>query len=278
MGFAHFRLGHIYRLLDDRRAGRRGIPGVHRALRRPGQAAALGRGVQAALASSYNWLAETLRPIAENYSEAETLYGQALSLQRELVQSAPDDPVSWQELARTRYNRGILYATAESSDASLVTRAEADFREAIALLEALAAKGGGGQVSQELARSYNNLAALLSRNDEGITEAKRPLRPRHRASRGAGGEGASKPGYKSELAKFSNNYAELLRERGELAPARERNDRAIGADRRPAAARAVAGDRAGRRPQPSRAHPRSHRARMRRRRRTGARWTSTRRS
>jgi tetratricopeptide (TPR) repeat protein len=227
LGFAHFRLGHIYRMLDEPvRATEEYRSSIERfadlVKRRPSVPA-----YKRALANSYNWLAETLRPTAENYAEAERLYGQALDLQRELVQTAPAHPAYRQELARTRYNRGILYATAESSDPTLSGRAESDFREAIALLEAIAAKRGGGQESQELARSYNNLAALLSRKDEGVPEAKRLYaraialheelvrkEPRNRE-------------YKSELAKFSDNYAELLRERGELAPAHDSNDRAI---------------------------------------------------
>jgi tetratricopeptide (TPR) repeat protein len=230
MGAAHFRLGHISRMLDDpdgaAREYRESI-GQFSGLaeKYPGRAA-----YRQALANAYNYLGETLRPSSQTYADAERAFGNALRLQDDLVREAPADGSYTQELARTRYNRGILYASAAAPNDSTFGQAGADFREAIRLLETLSQKGANPQASQELARAYNNLAALLSQNaqDEEMLREAKPFY--EKAIRIHDDLTRSEPDnreYKFELAKFYDNYSELLRESGSFDQAKENSSRAL---------------------------------------------------
>ena len=81
--------------------------------------------------------------------------------------------------------------------------------------------------SQELARAINNLAALLAQKPERVSEAKDFY---ERAIALHDALTVKAPGnreYKLEMAKFSNNYAEVLRELAQLAAAQTSNDRAL---------------------------------------------------
>src|SRR6185436_18025545 len=134
LAFGHLRLGHINRLMlkpDD-------------AMREYQEAIARFEGLasaypanpeyRAALGNAYNWLGETLRPIAGRAAEAEKAYDAALGVQQPLANEPAAPAQRAEELARTLYNRGILHATMRGS----APAAEADFREAIRLLEPIA--------------------------------------------------------------------------------------------------------------------------------------------
>jgi tetratricopeptide (TPR) repeat protein len=183
-----------------------------------------------ALGNSYNALGELLRLAFDRHDDAEKAYGEALTLQTALVQQHPAAEGYRQELARTHYNRGILYGAVAGPHDDSFRAADADFREAIRLLEPLAQKAGNAQASQELARAYNNLAALLAQGaeDRQGLEAARPLYERAIATHTA--LTSRDPGnreFKFELAKFSNNYSELLRELGAYEPAERHSANAL---------------------------------------------------
>ncbi|MEO5741341.1 MAG: hypothetical protein ABIS29_12180, partial [Vicinamibacterales bacterium] len=128
------------------------------------------------------------------------------------------------------YNQGVLFgAIAEPGDEAF-RAADAGFRQAIRVLEPLAQKPANPQAAQELSRVYNNLAVLLAQGaqDAAGLQAARPYY--ERAVRIHQDLTSRDPGnreYKLELAKFSNNYSELLREVADFAPARQNSSRAV---------------------------------------------------
>ena len=175
------------------------------------------------LASAYNWLGETLRGTGGPASESHDAYARAIELQQALVGEAPENADYRRELARTHYNRGILFAQASDSGEAFAS-AESEFREAIALLEPIAA---GSAAAQELGRAYNNLGSLLASDVRRAAEAERPylsaigIHEKLTASAPDNREEAL------ELVKFYNNLAELLRESGRIDMALARNRQAL---------------------------------------------------
>jgi tetratricopeptide (TPR) repeat protein len=150
MAVAHFRLGDIHRLNQQ-------APGeAQRALEEYATAAAsfanLGEGEQEA--NAYNWLGETERTLGK-LSEAEHSYNQALAIQQRLHAGQARNENYTRELARSYYNRGIVRSHLNNAGG-----ADSDYRQAIALLEPLAALGG--DYRQEMDRVYNDRANLLS--------------------------------------------------------------------------------------------------------------------
>lgn len=219
LAFAHVRLGHIDRLLLRRSEAtiryREAINRFERlAADYPNQPE-----YRQALANSYNWLGETLRPIAAEAAAAEQAYGRALQLQTALVQEDPGTPLYQRELARTRYNRGILHAVRTGR----LELAEEDFRDAIRLLAPIAPLQPAA--AQELARAYNNLAGLLEisapEEADGLYRRAIEIDQRLVAAHPENRE------YKLELAKYHNNLAALASDRGEAARAEEHSQQAI---------------------------------------------------
>jgi tetratricopeptide (TPR) repeat protein len=189
------------------------------------------------LAYSYNWLGETFRqwleetqsPLKYTSSDAGRAYDSALLLQQALHDESPERGDYQQELARTYYNRGILrYYDGQLNDS------EADFREAIQLLEPLshrkeapaAETGTNPDPPQELARAYNDLGTLLKHENRlseaqgfyaraiGIHEELVKKAPDNRE-------------YKFELAQFYENLASLLIEENQFDLAGENNHEAL---------------------------------------------------
>jgi tetratricopeptide (TPR) repeat protein len=229
MGAAHMRLGHINRLLDDPDAAireyRESVAQFDSLVKNdPGRA-----DYRQALANAYNWLGEALRVSSQTHADAERAYGEARRVQTDLVREAPSNVAYIQELARTHYNRGILYGGVAAPNDANFDRAGADFREAIRLLEPLSKSQDNPQASQELARTYNNLAALLTQAaDENVMREAQPLY--EKAIRIHERLAAAEPGnreYRFELAKFSDNYAESLREAGKVDQAKQMSSRAL---------------------------------------------------
>jgi tetratricopeptide (TPR) repeat protein len=207
LALAHVRLGHIHRLMakpdEAEQSYREAIARLDDLVKdypKPEY--------RSALASSYNWLGEVLRPQREKVDEAEQAYNRAFALQEALVAEPGALRQYREEQARTLYNRGILRSgRPESAD-----RAEADFRQAIAILEPLAPDNT--QAAQELARAYNNLGSLLASAPDRGAEVQRLWEQAIAIDERllAGNPGNRE--YKFELATFAGNLASLLHERG----------------------------------------------------------------
>ena len=237
LAFAHFRLGHINRMLERRdEAAREYQDSIARfdALR---AAYPANLEYRAALANAYNWLGETLRPAAARFADAERAYNSALELQQALVAvSAAGGSISpgvpgaaryQQELARTHYNRGILRYTRglEPGRADMMAAAEADFRAAIGLLEPLA--GANDQAAQELARASNNLGGLLSGDAQRLDEVQLLWEKAIAIDARLVAQDPANREYKLELARFYSNLAALLHERGQLEESSRRSREAV---------------------------------------------------
>jgi tetratricopeptide (TPR) repeat protein len=230
MGFAHFRLGEISRMLDapqDAEKEYRAAISLFDTLVRdhPGDA-----DYRSALANAYGSLGELLRPSYGRRQEAEKAYSSALALQTALTREFPSRDDYQEALARTHYNRGILFGAFAEPNDDATRAADADFREAIRLLEPVAQKEGAMRASQDLARVYNNLAALLlqSAQDAAALQAAKPYYERAIATheRLAARDPRNRE-FPFELAKFRNNYAELLRELHAFPEAKQQSERAL---------------------------------------------------
>lgn len=185
---------------------------------------------------AYNWLGETLRVwLEENtttppytHANAAAAYDEALRLQQQLVAEVPANLHYQQELARTYYNRGIL-----RYDTKKLKEGESDFREAIRLLETVTSKntllsieGKMPGPTQELARVYNNLALLLSRETRP-GEAFEFYRHAIDIHEGLIKQDPSNREYKLELAQFYNNMAILLFYQNRIPEAQQQNHQAL---------------------------------------------------
>lgn len=177
-----------------------------------------------ALANSQTYLGESLR-YQGRFDEAKAAYDRALDLQRALVERDDANVAFRQDLARTFLDRGILYSEQDRTDAASL--AEADFREAIRLLEPLAASAGVPGPRQELSRALNNLGNLMLAPGEPMLESER-LYTRAVQTHEAlvAGEPTNRE-YRMELAQFYNNLSYAQREQGNAAGARESNERAL---------------------------------------------------
>ena len=84
--------------------------------------------------------------------------------------------------------------------------------------------------AQELSRVYNNLAVLIAsgaQDLDGLREARPYYERAVRMHQDLTSRDPRNREFKLELAKFSNNFSELLRELSEFALAREHSSRAI---------------------------------------------------
>jgi tetratricopeptide (TPR) repeat protein len=191
------------------------------------------------LAYSHQWLAETLRiwlrgggghlPLPYRSTDAEDHYNAALHLQQQLQSEAPTNTQYRQELARTYYNRGILHDQINAEG-----KAEADFAQAIRLLEPLVPTSGPNQATegqnpppaQDLARVYNNMGLLLLRQSR-LKEAQSYLERATSIHEQLVKLAPDNREYKYELAVFSGNLALLLWQEKQFEAASERNDTAL---------------------------------------------------
>jgi tetratricopeptide (TPR) repeat protein len=221
VGLAHLRLGHISRMLEkpaEAEAEYTEAVTLLENIARERPAAE----TREALADAYNWLAETLRPSAGRAADAAAAYEKARGLQAGLVAADPVHLPYQQELARTYYNRGILRAENTSEAAG----SEADFREAVRLLEPLAARNFS-TAPQELARATNNLASLIADDEARPREADRLYERAIQIHEGLVRADPANRTYKLELAQFLENSAERARVAGDLPGATRRNQQAL---------------------------------------------------
>jgi tetratricopeptide (TPR) repeat protein len=220
MANAHFRLGHINRLVNRPEEA---IAEYRNAI---GQFGGLARqyprepGYRQALAEAYNWMGETLRPLAGRSTEAAHAYDSALVLQRGMVEGEPRGGESPSNLARTLYNRGILRWSLEDAPG-----AEADFREAMTLLEPLAPESP--LAAQGLSRALNNLAGVMTLDEGRMAEALPLYREAITVHEGLVAGDPDNREFRLELAKFSNNLAGILLDQGESGEAERYSSRAI---------------------------------------------------
>lgn len=220
LALAHLRLGHIHRLIakpDD--AEREYTDAIARlaplALEFPKAE------YRSALGNAWNWLGEVLRTQSGRASDAEQAYNAAFTIQQALTQGLAARPQYAEELARTLYNRGILL----SAGGDTASRAQADFRAAIAILEPASAQNP--QAAQELARAYNNLGSVLSQEGGRDREVRELLEKAIAIDERLL---AAEPGSRElsfELAAFTGNLAALLNEQGEREEAGRRSAQAL---------------------------------------------------
>lgn len=224
----HLRLGHIQRMLDNpSEAERHYRRAIH-------QYQLLGGGSPGhvresrALADTYNWLGETLRPFAARAADAGSAYDEAIALQQRLVAERPEDADATRDLARTHNNRGILrWERTEAPGEAMFREAEAEFRRSMALLEPLARTGANQEASHELARVLHNLATLLTLDRTRLAEVRELFERAAQTYEALHAADAANREYALALAVLNNNLAELLRRLGEPARALERSDRAM---------------------------------------------------
>lgn len=222
LALAHLRLGHISRLLrQPDEAARQYTDAIARfealATAEPGTAA-----YRQGLADANNWLAEIYRPQPARFADAEAAYDRALALQQALVGAEPGNTVYAGQMARTYYNRGILLAGAADGPG----RSEADFASAVRLLEPLSAANAGA--AQELARTFNNLAGLLTMGGTRLDEARTFYERAVAIDERLVADAPESREYRLELAKFCNNLAALLSDMGQAAAADARSRQAVG--------------------------------------------------
>ena len=217
--WAHSRLGDVNRLLERRDEALREYK-----LARSGFQALATQYPEAteyreALGYCHNWLGETLRmeleqsqaPNAAVRTEAMQEYDEALRLQAQIHTDDPADADNAQSLARSFYNRGILLSDGGDRQGS-----ESDFRSAVALLEPIADRPRADDINQfspppaqELARVYNNLAALEERSGRS-GEAKELYEQAIQKAEQLNASNPQEREYQVELAQYSQNEARLL--------------------------------------------------------------------
>ena len=202
MAEAHFRLGDIERILSSPDAAQEYQAAIDRftALSKEDAGNAAYRQKSA---NAYNWLGETFRSQTGKEADADRAYANALQLQEELLRQHPQTASYQQELARTHYNRGILRYVAGNAQ-----EAESDFRAAIDLLKPLAENQPDSSAAQELGRSYNNLANMLSQDK--LPEARQSYEDAIRIDSELSKRQPANREYKQELATFENNLSLLL--------------------------------------------------------------------
>lgn len=218
---AHSRLGDIYRLRgqndkaeDTYKEALAQLTSLHEEF--PGQPV-----YQFHLAETYIRYGEQLRPY--DSSGAEKAYDRALALQKDLVQQYPQEPEYKREMALVHNNRGIVL----SHQNSRAKDAETNYREAIAILQALLSGHDDAFASLRLAQTFNNLASLLRQYPDRRADAKELYIKAIEVIEASSGKRPDKREYKEEAAKFYNNLGNLLNFQGELKPALEANQQAL---------------------------------------------------
>jgi tetratricopeptide (TPR) repeat protein len=191
------------------------------------------RGYQEQLAYSHMWLGETLRlwlessPKPTQYTtvDARSEYDQAITIQQQLVQKAPDNRDYQQELARSYYNRGILSYSGGSDPLP-------DFQRAMALLGPLTSGGksteaaaGGSEPAQDLARVDNNIGVTYDYQKD----YKRAAAMYQKAVLALGPLRQQDPGnreYKVEAARYYVDLAAALYSDDKIVAAKQANSAA----------------------------------------------------
>jgi len=218
---AQLRLGHIDRALDAPDRAVADYQAAVKAFTALGQAYPDRPEYRGQLADAYNWLGEALRRSGGRYAEAKSSYDTAL----ELLGAPPshvDAAALQQVVARVRYNRGILVAAQAGQDGAALDDAEADLREAIRLLEPLAARPMPVG-AQDLGRAYNNLGNVVALADGRIAEVRDLYTRAVHIHEDLTRREPTNREYAMELVQFYNNLSAVLRDNGEPDEAMRRN-------------------------------------------------------
>ncbi len=224
--FAHFRLGHINRLMERPDEAAREYNDSIGGFQKLASDYPASADYRAALGNAYNWLGFTLMPQGDRYADAEKAYNSALPVQEALALEQPQNAQYKEELARSHYNRGILRWSGREQSLARVQQADADFREAARLLEPM--ETTSDRAAQELARVYNNLATLYypdfpDRADEARSLWEKAIGIDERLSI----KDSANREYKFELAQYCSNLSGLLFDRQQFAEADRRSDEAL---------------------------------------------------
>jgi tetratricopeptide (TPR) repeat protein len=217
---AQLRLGHIDRALDAPDRATSDYRSAIAAFTALMQSYPARTEYRSALADAYNWLGESLRRSGGRYAEAKAAYDKALELAAGPV-AAAEIPAQQQALARVRYNRGILLASQAGQD-GVLDAAEADLREAVRLLEPLAARATPIG-AQDLGRAYNNLGNVVALDGRRIAEGRDLYTQAVHIHEGLARREPTNREYAMELVQFYNNLSATLRDNGELDEALRRN-------------------------------------------------------
>ena len=220
VAFSHFRLGHIDRLLERRDDALREYRQAVEQFRALAAEAPKNAEYRSTLANAQNWLGEVLRPDPARYADANRAYDAAFELQQALTREFPASVQYQRELARTIYNRGILRSSRPDGFAA----SETDFRQAVALLEPIAASDP--QIAGELARAYNNLGSLLALIGDRSAEVRQWWEKAVAVDERLLRQNPDNREFRIELAIFCNNLASLLQEAGDDRAAAQRGRQA----------------------------------------------------
>lgn len=176
------------------------------------------------LVESYNWLGEALRRAGGRYANARSAYDAALDLGQPGAEAGT--PEQRRLTARVRNNRGILLADHAGQDGVTHVDAEADLREAIRILEPLASSTSL-QALQDLGRTYNNLGAVVSVDENRAVEARDLYARAVQLHEGLTLREPRNREYTIELVQFYNNLSEAHRMLSEIDQASQRNAQAL---------------------------------------------------
>ena len=226
MAFARLRLGHIDRALDARAAAAAAYQAAVADFAALAAAYPARAEYRRAEADAYTWLGEALRRLGDRYADAKAAYDTAL-MRQQAIASEDGDVEQRQAMARTHYNRGILLAAHAGRDGASLELAEQDLREAVRLLEPLAAANATPSAPQDLGRAYNNLGTVVAFTDSRLPEARGLYTRAVALHEGLAGRDPRNREYAMELIQFYNNLSDVLQELGAFDEARTRNAQAL---------------------------------------------------
>jgi tetratricopeptide (TPR) repeat protein len=112
-------------------------------------------------------------------------------------------------------------------DGASLELAEQDLREAVRLLEPLAAANATPSASQDLGRAYNNLGTVVAFTDGRLPEARGLYTRAVALHEGLTDRAPRNREYAMELIQFYNNLSDVLQELGAFEEARTRNAQAL---------------------------------------------------
>jgi len=245
--YGHIRLGDIARLLENYTDAEKEYRESIALVRDLSAKHPRNLEYQEKLGYAHMWLGEALRLNLERadseskkslMDQARKEYDTALEVQQKLGERGSDNRDYQQDFARTHYTRGILQYDAGDLDA-----ADADFREAIDVLEPLSAHSAAPPASpsqtnpdpaQDLARACNNLAILLKRrsqlqgaNNPQLLEARKLYERAISIHEELLKREPENREYKVELAQFSDNLARLFLDENQFELAEKYSHQAL---------------------------------------------------
>jgi tetratricopeptide (TPR) repeat protein len=229
----HFNLGHANRVLDDVKSATEEYRLAVEAFEGLARDYPASPRYRQSLANSYTFLGETLGLSVGTDSDARKAYDAALSIQQQLRREHPDIGEYRRDLASTYYNRGGLHLRTRFVSLDKDPRieefklAEADFREAIALLQPLLLEAASSsQDALALSRAFNELGTLVWERVERVREAETLFERAVRIGEALVKSSPADRQPKLELSGFYSNLSSSQSEMGQLGQAAENSKRA----------------------------------------------------